>query len=73
MSYSFRLRLERATTLRAPLIFALAGYVNGVVSIGLSFIDIEELMFVNVYIYDTSQHFMLGETGTIPERYIHGD
>ena len=24
-------------------------YVNGVVSIGLSFIDIEDLMFVNVY------------------------
>ena len=25
LSYSFRLRLERATTLRAPLMFALAG------------------------------------------------
>ena len=32
-------------------------YVNGVVSIGLSFIDIEELMFVNVYIIYISSHY----------------
>ena len=53
-------------------------FVNGVVSIVLSFIDNEELIFVNVYIsykshFDISHHIMLGEIGSITPNYIHGE
>ena len=56
----------------------LDNFVNGVVSIVLSFIDNEELMIVNVYIsykshFDISHHIMRGETGPFTKRYIHGE
>lgn len=52
--------------LEQPLfLFWLDKFVNGVVSRVLSFIDIEELMFVNVYIsykpnFEISHHITLG-------------
>ena len=60
--------------------------VNGDVSIVLSFIDMQELMFVNVYMsYKTSvdilpkrnevmvfHQIVLGTISTITERSIHG-
>ena len=47
-------------------------FVNGVVSIGLSFIDNEELIFVNVY-NDKSHHITRGETGSTTKISIHGE
>ena len=52
-------------------------FVNGVVSIVLSFIDNEELMIVNVYIsykhrYDISYKIMCWETRPSTKRSIHG-
>ena len=51
-------------------------FVSGVVSIGLSFIDNEELMFVIVYIsyksrFDISHPTICGETDSITKRSFH--
>ena len=48
--FNYSIRLGRAITLRATLIFAGQDkFVNGDVCIVLSFINMQELMFVNVY------------------------
>ena len=85
--FNYRIRLGRATTLRAKVFLLWQDkFVNGDVSIVLSFIDMQELMFVNVYMsYKTSvdilpkrdevkvfHQIVLGTISTITERSIHG-